>query len=72
MTMNHFDTKPVRLPIFDGNHKNFQVWWMHFWAYAVVYKFVQALVPGGETTMPASEATTLDVTVPAEKVSNEA
>ena len=53
------ETKAVKLPSFDGAHKTFQVWWMRYQAYACVYKFIQALAPGGEPEMPASQTTVL-------------
>jgi hypothetical protein len=29
--------------MFDGAPKNFQIWWMRFVAYAMVYKFNKAI-----------------------------
>ena len=52
--------KSVRMPSFDGAPKNFQVWWMRFKAFATVHRFLQALTIGGETDMPATDATVLD------------
>jgi hypothetical protein len=56
------EAKSVRLPVFDGAYKNFQVWWTRFMAYAAVYKFAQALTIGGEAAMPATEATSINPT----------
>jgi hypothetical protein len=47
----------VRLPEFDGAHKNFQVWWTRFMAFAAVMKITQALKIGGEVNMPMTEDT---------------
>ena len=43
--MTEGGTKGVRLPVFDGTHKMFQMWWMRFTAYAVVCKFIKAIKP---------------------------
>jgi hypothetical protein len=40
--------------------KDYQTWWVRFIAYANVWKFSAALVAGGETTMPSSDAAILD------------
>ena len=37
--MQSSSEKSVKLPMFDGAPKNFQIWWMRFVAYAMVYKF---------------------------------
>ena len=52
----------VKLPIFDGTEKKFQMWWIRFKAYATVHKFRQALDVGGETYMPLSEDEAIDET----------
>jgi hypothetical protein len=56
-------TTSVRLPLFDGQHKNYQIWWTRFIAYASVHQFTQALKTGGEMTiMPARDDTVVDPT----------
>ncbi len=57
--------KSVRLPVFDGAHKDFQLWWTRFQAYATVNKFAAALKIGGEAVMPKKEATEIDESTPA-------
>jgi hypothetical protein len=56
------ETKTVRLPVFGGAHKGFQVWWIRFMAFAAVYKIPKALKIGGETVMPVTENTVIDLT----------
>jgi hypothetical protein len=54
-------TKSVRLPLLDGQHKNYQIWWTRFMAYASV--FTRALKTGGEmNAMPARDDATVDAT----------
>lgn len=53
-------TKSAKLPSFSGLRKDYQTWWVRFIAYATVWKFSAALVTGGETTMPSSDAAVLD------------
>jgi hypothetical protein len=55
-------TTSVCLPLFDGQHKNYQIWWTRCMAYASVHQFTQALKTGGEAAMPASDEVTVDVT----------
>jgi hypothetical protein len=59
--------KTVKLPTFDGERKNFHVWWMRFKAYATVYKFSAALKEGGEADLPKTEDDVLDETKSDEK-----
>ena len=66
--MDAASEKSVRLPTFDGANKNYQLWWTRFQAYAMVYKFGEALVVGGEADMPASESMVIDETTPAGKL----
>lgn len=49
--------KSVRLlPAFDGDEKNFQMWWMCFCAYARVYKFSQACKRTRGPNLPTSKS----------------
>jgi hypothetical protein len=50
------------LPLFDGKHNNFQVWWTRLEADAGVFGFLAALQPGGEHSMPLTVATPIDKT----------
>ena len=59
--------KTLKLPTFDGERKNFHVWWMRFKAYATVYKFSVALKIGGEADLPQKEDDVLDETKSDEK-----
>lgn len=59
--------KTVKLPTFDGERKNFHVWWTRFKAYATVYKFSAALKIGGEADLPQKEDDVLDETKSDEK-----
>ena len=45
--------RAVKLPLFDGQAKNFAIWWLRFSSYAVVYKFQKALKDGDD--MPDNE-----------------
>jgi hypothetical protein len=59
--MNSSREKSVRLPTFDGSHKNFQLWWTRFVAYATVYKFYPAInKDASEDDRPTNEAEVLD------------
>ena len=50
----------VRMPVFDGRHATFQVWWMRFTAFAIVHCFKAAINPeGAEEDLPATEATVI-------------
>jgi hypothetical protein len=52
--------KSLRLPLFDGKHKKFQVWWTRLDAYAGVFGFLAALKIGGEAELPSTKATVID------------
>jgi len=54
--MDSAQQKSIRLPTFDGQAKNFQVWWIRFTAFCAVYKCQQACRPVAETDLPATEA----------------
>ena len=61
MTDNNNDEsvaiRSVRMPVFDGTHATFQVWWMRFTAFAIVHRFKAAISPeGAEEDLPATEA----------------
>ena len=51
--------KSVKLPIFDGTHKTFQIWWVRFLAYSNVMKFKTALFRN-TSLLPESDSTSLD------------
>jgi hypothetical protein len=51
----------VCLSLFDGQHKNYQIWWTRFIAYASVHEFTPALKIGGEmNAMPSRDDTVVD------------
>lgn len=53
--------KTVKLPTFDGTHKKFPVFWMRFFAFAVVHKFSGALgKTAAEAALPANESDAID------------
>lgn len=60
--MDQDPTKSVRVPQFSGAHKDFQVWWARWMAFASLYRFVQACKPEIEKDMPKSEDEELDET----------
>jgi hypothetical protein len=64
--MESSDNRSVRLPLFDGKVKSFMLWWIRFRAYATMYKFVVALRPVNEASLPATEEEVLDETIPAD------
>eukprot|EP00957_Ditylum_brightwellii_P090287 6876013-Ditylum_brightwellii.AAC.1 len=47
--------KSLRLPTFDGEPKNFQIWWMQFCACGTVYRFVQSIQQDADPDLPAAE-----------------
>ena len=59
--MQSSSKKSVKLPMFDGMPKNFQIWWMRLIAYAIIFKFNKVIskdVP--DPDMPQSEVEVLD------------
>jgi hypothetical protein len=50
------DGKSVRIPPFNGEKKNFVMWWTRFKAYAKVQKYSQALAIIKEPSMPTTQA----------------
>jgi hypothetical protein len=42
--MANFESKTMRIPLFDGKNKKFVMWWIRFKACAKVQKFCQALL----------------------------
>ena len=60
-SMNSSSEKSVRLPMFDGAPKKFQLWWMRFLAYAMVYKFNEVISKDApDQDMPLNEAEVSD------------
>jgi hypothetical protein len=50
--MDNTDMKSLKLPLFDGEHKIFQVWWTWFMTYTGMFGFSKALwCKGRETDM---------------------
>ena len=54
----------LKLPIFDGEAKKFQMWWTCFNAYASVYKFRQAIQEKGDEDLPGSSEEMFDEETP--------
>ena len=49
------------VPLFDGDPKNYPVWWRCFRGYAGINKFKEAISEVRDPNMPESEATVLDL-----------
>ena len=50
----------VRMPVFNGTHATFQVWWMQFTAFVIIHRFKAAISPkGAEEDLPTTEATVI-------------
>ena len=54
------DDTSIKVPVFDGNSKNFMMWWVRFKAFAVMKNFSRALtedaaLPAEESTVPADD-----------------
>lgn len=49
-------SKAVPLPGFDGKRGSFHTWWLRFMAYAMYYKFTQAIGKTADKNLPASES----------------
>ena len=46
----------VRMPMFDGTHTTFQVWWMRFTTFTIIHQFKAAISPeGAEEDLPVTE-----------------
>ena len=57
-----------KLPTFDGQQKNFQVWWIRFGAFATVNNFWQALDENGDENLPSSDRAVIDAKTPEGKL----
>ena len=68
VTMDDTGLKSLKLPLFDGEEKNFQIWWTRFWAYAGCHGFTQAIGTMKNVNLPDHEDETLDETVAAEQL----
>ena len=49
---NKLSAKSVKLPVFTGNHTEFQTWWFHFQAFATVWKFAEVIEQTAEADLP--------------------
>jgi hypothetical protein len=58
--MDSLSTKSLKLPLFDGEHKEYMIWWSYFEAYAGCFGFLEALEE--DTYMPATSKTPIDDT----------
>jgi hypothetical protein len=72
MTDSTGEVKTLRLPTFDGAHKNFQMWWVKFIAYSTVFKFEQTLKSGGEAALSGIKEDSVIDTMTAEGKAAEA
>ena len=66
--MDDTGLKSLKLPLFDGEEKNFQIWWTRFRAYAGCHGFTQAIGTTKNVNLPDREDETLDETVAAEQL----
>lgn len=57
--------KSIPLPTFDGEAKNFQLWWTRFKAYAAVKRFSQAIQRVPDSNLPNTEGAAIDTTTAA-------
>ena len=57
--------KSIPLPTFDGEAKNFQLWWTRFKAYAAVKRFSQAIQRTADPNLPDTEGAVIDTTTAA-------
>ena len=62
----------LRLPTFDGEPNNFQIWWMRFQAYAAMNRFAKAIGKQPEQELPATEDAVLDLNDDAQKLQDDA
>ena len=60
--MTSVSEKSVKLPSFNGEEGNFQIWWVRMRAYAGVMKFLPALGEKPDPNLPAKAATVIDET----------
>ena len=66
--MDDTGLKSLKLPLFDGEEKNFQIWWTRFRAYAGCHGFTQVIGTTKNVNLPDHEDETLDETVAAEQL----
>jgi hypothetical protein len=59
--------KTVKLPTFNGEAKEAQIWLMRFRAYADVYGFSQSIMKIADPDLPAKESSAIDETTDAGK-----
>jgi len=52
--------KSIRLPTFGGEHKDFQMWWVRFTAFASVYGFAASVGRTPDPNLPGSEDEVID------------
>jgi len=60
--MDSSSEKSIRLPTFSGEHKDFQIWWMRFRAYANVHGFAVSIQRKADINLPESEDAEIDET----------
>ena len=53
-------SKTVKLPTFNGEAKEAQIWLMRFRAYADVYGFSQSIMETADPNLPATESSVID------------
>ena len=58
--MEESGSKTIKLPLFDGTKKAFQMWWTQFFMYATFYQFAKALKDEKDDDLPDKEDEELD------------
>ena len=57
--VNKLSVRSVKLPNFTGGHKDFHTWWFHFQAFAMVWKYAEAIERTSEPDLPSTASATL-------------
>eukprot|EP00957_Ditylum_brightwellii_P208246 15356466-Ditylum_brightwellii.AAC.1 len=60
MADNDKAVKFLKLPTFNGEQKGFQIWWMRFRVYGIVYRFAQSIQQRLDQDLPSLEYEILD------------
>ena len=56
--VNKMSVKSVKLLIFMGDHMDFHTWWFHFQAFAMVWKFMEAIERTSEPDLASTTSAT--------------
>ena len=61
------ESQAAKLPLFSGDAKDFQLWWMHFQAFATATGFKQAIGQKKDKRMPSDNDEVINQTTVAGK-----